>query len=73
MGIEARGSFGLFAECPSCHHSIRHGFQICQECGHIVTGEEQHALQLLWLRNLRKFFILGAISFVALFYFISKL
>ena len=54
MGIEAKGSHGIFAECPNCHHSIPHGFQVCQECGHIISASEQAAMQVLWLKTLLK-------------------
>ena len=72
MGIEAKGSFGLYAECPHCHHSMRHGFQVCQECGHTVTAEEQKAMQILWLKNLGKFFIMGLVVFSAAFYLLTR-
>jgi len=72
MGIEAKGSFGLYAECPHCHHSIRHGFQVCQGCGHTVTAEEQKAMQLLWLKNLAKFFTIGLALFAVAFYLLTK-
>jgi len=72
MGIEAKGSFGLYAECPHCHHSIRHGFQVCQECGHTVTAEQQKAMQILWLKNLAKFGLISFILFAVIFYLITR-
>ncbi|ARN73953.1 hypothetical protein [Oceanicoccus sagamiensis] len=45
LSIAAKGSYGVFAECPRCHRSIPHGFQICNHCGHGVTADQQQALR----------------------------
>jgi hypothetical protein len=51
---------------------MRHGFQVCQECGHTVTAEEQKAMQIFWLKNLGKFFIMGLVVFSAAFYLLTR-
>ena len=71
MGIEAKGSYGLVAECPTCHSAICHGFQVCQTCGHTVSAEEQKALQLLWLGNLAKFGAVAVTAFAVLFHLLT--
>ena len=51
MTIAAKHSLGVFAECPMCHHSIQHGFQVCGHCGHTVSAEQQQALRNLLKKN----------------------
>jgi hypothetical protein len=51
MTIAAKNSLGVFAECPHCHHSIQHGFQVCGHCGFTVSAEEQQALRNLLKKN----------------------
>lgn len=51
MSIAAHNSLGVFAECPHCHHSIQHGFQVCAHCGHTVSAAEQQALRNLLKKN----------------------
>jgi methionyl-tRNA synthetase len=56
MNIAARNSLGVFAECPHCHSSIQHGFQVCGSCGHTVSAEEQQALRNMLKRNVARHF-----------------
>ncbi len=53
MNIAAEDSLGVFAECPQCHRSIQHGFQVCGHCGHRVTADQQQVLR----ENLGKHFL----------------
>ena len=66
MSIEAKGSSGVFAECPNCHTFIMHGFQICQKCGHVVSAEQQQALRNSLKKSFASFVIIavGCISVV---------
>ncbi len=59
MSIEAKGRSGVYAECPSCHSSIMHGFQICQKCGHAVSSDEQQELRNSLKNNFTIFVIIA--------------
>jgi predicted nucleic acid-binding Zn ribbon protein len=59
MSIEAKGSKGVFAECPNCHASISHGFQVCQKCGHTVSAAEQQELRNSLKKNFARFAIIA--------------
>jgi len=61
MSIAAKHSLGVFAECPHCHRSIQHGFQICGSCGHTVSAAEQQALR----DTLKKHVSLNFLIFIA--------
>lgn len=67
MNISANGSRGVFAECPQCHSSISHGFQVCQSCGYTVGAREQAGLQKLLAKNVLLFSALALLSFVGIF------
>ncbi len=57
MTIEAENSNSVYAECPKCHSTIKHGFQVCSSCGHMVSADEQDALRRGLRNNVIKFFI----------------
>ncbi len=65
MTIAAKNSLGVFAECPHCHGSIQHGFQICQHCGHAVSAEQQQALRQTLANNFFRYALIAG-SFIAL-------
>ena len=54
-------SEGVFAECPECHHSIRHGFQICGNCGYQLTADEQQFIGSVLNKRLLNFVISAAV------------
>lgn len=62
MNIAAKHSLGVFAECPHCHSSIQHGFQVCASCGHTVSAEEQQALRNLLKRNVVRHFLVFVVA-----------
>lgn len=64
MSIEAEGSRGVYAECPACHKSINHGFQVCQHCGYVVSAHEQQGLQKILAKNVTSFVILAVVIVV---------
>lgn len=68
MNIAARGSKGVFAECPQCHSVMSHGFQVCQSCGHTVGPAEQAGLQKLLAKNVLLFAGLALALFCSLFF-----
>jgi predicted nucleic acid-binding Zn ribbon protein len=57
MTIAAKDSLGVFAECPHCHHSLQHGFQVCTHCGDTVSAEEQQALRNQLKKNVALSFL----------------
>lgn len=60
--IAARNSLGVFAECPHCHASIRHGFQVCGNCGHPVSAQEQQALRNLLKKSVAIHFTIFVVA-----------
>jgi uncharacterized paraquat-inducible protein A len=68
MSIAAKGSSGVFAECPHCHASIRHGFQVCQHCGATVSAQQQSALQRLLAKNVLTFAAVALTVFAGALY-----
>ncbi len=56
MSIEAKNSNSVYAECPKCHSTITHGFQMCSNCGHMVSASEQVELRRGLRNNVIKFF-----------------
>lgn len=56
MTIEAKNSNSVYAECPECHSTIKHGFQVCSSCGHMVSADEQDDLRRALRNNVIKFF-----------------
>jgi uncharacterized protein (DUF983 family) len=63
MSIAAKESAGIFAECPKCHSSIGHGFQVCQSCGYTVSAKEQVGLQKLLAKNVVLFCVVSLLLF----------
>ena len=61
MSIEAGNSNSVHAECPKCHSPIMHGFQVCSNCGHMVSAKEQAELAKGLRNNDVKFFSITAV------------
>lgn len=62
MNIAARDSHGVLAECPQCHSSIAHGFQVCANCGHTVSADQQQALRNTLKRNVSRQFLVFVVA-----------
>lgn len=62
MNIAAKNSLGVFAECPRCHSSIQHGFQVCGSCGYTVSAEDQQALRNSLKKNVSRHFLIFVVA-----------
>ena len=61
--VAAEHSAGVWAECPQCHASICHGFQVCQSCGHVLAADEQQLLRSTLRKHVGRFVLLaGALA-----------
>ena len=68
MSIAAKGSSGVFAECPHCHASIMHGFQLCSKCGRAVDAEQQQELRTTLGKNFAIFAVTSAFCIMSVLY-----
>jgi methionyl-tRNA synthetase len=73
MNIAAKDSLGVFAECPRCHSSMQHGFQVCSSCGHTVSAEEQQALRNMLKKNVTRHFFIFVVALSVVLVGVSKL
>jgi uncharacterized paraquat-inducible protein A len=72
MTIAAKNSLGVFAECPHCHHSMQHGFQVCGHCGFTVSAEQQQALRNVLKKNVAVSFLIFVAALSIIFASIYK-
>lgn len=72
MSIAAQDSLGVYGECPNCHASISHGFQVCANCGHAVSADEQQELQTSVWKSVASYFSVATASIVIVLYFSYK-
>lgn len=68
MNISAQGSSGMFAECPHCHASIPHGFQVCNQCGYTVSAKEQQEVRNILKKNFAAFSLISLVIIVTVLY-----
>ncbi|MGR6874107.1 hypothetical protein ACU6U9_17775 [Pseudomonas sp. HK3] len=72
MTIKSKDDMGVCAECPNCHAVIMHGFQVCQECGHLVSAEDQQTLKDSLKNNVVSFMIV-AVFCIALIIYVANI
>lgn len=71
--IAAKNSLGVFAQCPRCHSSIQHGFQVCGSCGYTVSALQQQALRNLLKKNVARHFLVFLVLMGASLWAIHRL